>query len=103
MYGWRSEEVVTRVVRDVLQTKFSSSQFAEEIRRVFVEKGHWTGEVRQRRRDGSSIYVLSSTVLFKDANDNPIGILAVNHDISERKHTEEALSQPWNVKKNWVR
>ncbi len=91
IYGWPADEVIGKPVRDILRTEFNSTQFGEEIQRVFIEDGHWTGEVIQHRRDGSTIYMLSSTVLFKDVTGNPFGILAINHDISERIQAENML------------
>ncbi len=91
IYGWREKEVLGKRIVDVLQTEYVSRDLTEEIRRVFIEQGHWSGEVMQRRRDGTAIYILSSTVLFKDSNNVPFGVLAINHDITERKLGEQAL------------
>lgn len=91
IYGWRAEEVIGKSVRDVLQTGYTTHQTTDEVKRVFIEKGHWSGEVSQQRQDGTRIHILTSSVLFKDEKGLPIGVLAVNHDISERKQAEEAL------------
>ncbi len=91
IYGWREEEVIGKPIRDVLQTEITTHQLVDEVRQVFIEKGHWKGEVDQRHRNGHIIHTLSSSVLFKDTNGNPFGVLIVNHDISERKQAEDAL------------
>lgn len=91
IYGWRAGEVIGKPVRDVLQTGYTTQQTTDEVKRVFIERGHWSGEVSQLRQDGTRIHILTSSVLFKDEKGLPIGVLAVNHDITERKQAEETL------------
>lgn len=78
----------------LLQTRLSSGFPLEQIKRNLLEQGHFQSEVIQRRKDGSEIYLLTSATLLKDDKGLPVGIVIVNHDISEkRKQVEEALMQ----------
>ena len=88
IYGWRAEEVLGRSIGDVLPTEFASDETGERIQTDFVEKGYWSDEVVQHHKDGRALHILSSTVLFKDENGQPFGIVAVNHDITAHKAAE---------------
>lgn len=93
IYGWRAAEVMGQNCAQLLQTRLSSGFPMEQIRRNLLEQGHFQGEVIQRRKDGREIYLLTSATLLKDDKGLSVGIVVVNHDISERKQVEEALMQ----------
>ncbi len=91
IYGWRAEEVIGMPVNEVLQTQFAAEVTRGQVQRDFFAQGYWTGEVIQHHKDGSVIYILSSTVIFKDENGAALGVVSVNHDITERKKAEQAI------------
>lgn len=91
IYGWRADEVKGKPVTGVLLTEFPSELTEDRAIDDFFEHGFWTNEVTQRHKDGHLIHILSSTVLFKDDNGHSVGVVAMNHDISERKRAEEIL------------
>lgn len=93
IYGWRAAEVIGQNCTRLLQTRLSSGLPIEQLRRNLLEQGQFQGEVMQRRKDGLEIYLLTSATLLKDDLGLPVGIVVVNHDISERKQVEEALMQ----------
>jgi PAS domain S-box-containing protein len=88
-YGWRQDEVLGRVTHILLQTKFPLP--LEEIDQTLIRQGQWYGELVHTRADGSVITVASRQVLQTDEEDNPVAILEINRDITERKRAEEAL------------
>lgn len=90
IYGWRPDEVIGKKINEVLSTEYADGQTASEVRRTFTAYGVWQGEVLQKRRDGTIINVLSSVTQIRDINNQPIGIVAVNRDITRRKLTEAA-------------
>ena len=57
----------------------------------FFEKGFWKGEIIQPRKDGSFINIASSVSLLNDISNKPIGAVAINKDITERKKAEEKI------------
>ncbi|MEO8391801.1 MAG: PAS domain S-box protein [Chloroflexota bacterium] len=93
IYGWRAEEVLGKNINELLPTQFPSQETIEQVQDDFLKKGYWIGEASQYHRDGQIIHILSSMVLFKDENSHPFGIVSVNHDITERKHVEEAVRE----------
>lgn len=100
IYGWRADEVIGKLVNGVLHTRFRDEESAEQVSRQFIERGYWTDEVTQRRKDGTTLYVLSSAVLFRDDTGAPLGVVAVNHNITERREAEEALRQALETEKH---
>src|SRR5262249_55693079 len=53
--------------------------------------GRWEGELAHVRRDGIAIVVASRWSLQRNRRGDPIAILEINRDISDRKRAEEAL------------
>ena len=55
LYGWKREEALGRLVHELLATEFAVP--ADEVQRDLLANGVWTGEVRQRRKDGQVLHV----------------------------------------------
>ncbi|MBD2341132.1 response regulator [Calothrix sp. FACHB-156] len=89
MYGWSATEVYGQISHELLQTQFPKS-FAE-VEAELLSRGYWEGELINIRRDGTPIIVASRWVLQRDQEGNPIKILEINNDITERKRAEEQL------------
>ena len=90
MYGWSADEVMDRPVQEILQTEFQGISGGTVLREV-VENGCWKGEAIQQRRDGIRFPVRTSLSLIKDPYGTPLGIVAVNRDITEWKNTVAEL------------
>jgi PAS domain S-box-containing protein len=90
MFGWSAEEVIGQVLGDVLQTKIID-ETTESAAQKLMAHGYWQGEAVQHHRDGTPVHVLGSIVLNRDEHGQPIGVIGVNHDISERKRALDAL------------
>ena len=86
MYGWAAEETIGKNVADLL-LKEPSAQF-EEARQAVIDKGEWSGEIRQVRRDGTDIIVESRWTLVRDEKGTPTSILVINTEITEKKRME---------------
>ena len=91
IYGWSAEEIVGKATPTILRTEFSSPGELERSIQQLREQGWWQGEVIQHQKDGSIRYTLGSVTLVKDENGLPFGVVSVNHDITERIRTEQAL------------
>ncbi len=90
IYGWREEQVLGEALDDLLQTDFLEVR-QEEARRVLLAEGVWRGEVTQRRRDGSIVWIAASVSLIQNEAGEPIGGVTINRDITARRQAEEAL------------
>jgi protein-histidine pros-kinase len=91
IFGWAGREIMGRVTHDVLKTSFPRP--LEEIRSVLLADGHWEGELVHSRRDGSRLTVASRWTLQRDGDGQPMAVIELNYDITERKRFEQALHE----------
>ncbi|KPK53908.1 MAG: hypothetical protein AMS22_06680 [Thiotrichales bacterium SG8_50] len=92
MYGWPIEEVIGKPMGEVIPTDYLEED-REAVIAAFQAEGSWQGEVIQKGKNGSEIYVLASVTLIRDENDIPSSVLAINRDITRRKQAEDALGE----------
>ena len=90
-YGYAENEVLGKVIYELLQAEYPKQ--LNEIQTDVLKYGQWNGELRHKKRDGTSIVVLSRWSLEKDEKGNPTGFLEINTDITERKKAEEKLKK----------
>ena len=89
IYGYSRAEALGRVTHELLDTRFPVSR--EAVDDVLAQEGRWSGELRHRRKDGRRIVLSSRQVLQRDDDGEPIAIIELNSDITERKRAEETL------------
>lgn len=88
LYGWRADEVLGKSITEVTPAELSAEAYQAQYQ-TLIEEGYWKGELVQHRRDGTPVDVLLSVSLVRDNFGNPIGIVSVNHDITEQKIVEK--------------
>lgn len=88
LYGFTSDEARGRAPAELIKPTYAAPW--TEVAKALDVRGGWEGEVRQRRRDGHELVVLSrlQRVTGPEGTDR---VLEVNRDISPRKRVEEAL------------
>jgi PAS domain S-box-containing protein len=91
IYGYSRAEASGRVTHELLRTVFPESEAA--VDQALVRHGRWNGELRHTRKDGTVIVVSSRQALQRDADGQPLAIIALNSDITERKRAEEQLAR----------
>jgi PAS domain S-box-containing protein len=87
-YGYAREEVLGQT-----PALFGAE---DSMRREILERtilGGWSGEVVNRRKDGSAMTVSLSTTPIRDAEGRSTGLLGVARDISERKQAQETAGR----------
>ena len=87
LYGYRREEAVGQVSYRLLRTIFPEP--FERILETLVREGQWSGELRKFAKDGREIHVATLWQLNRDAAGNPVAILEVGNDVTERNRLEE--------------
>ncbi len=95
IYGCRAEEAIGETTLDITRPEYLPGQREKFIEQL-LEQGYWRGEVVQKRKDGTPINILASVSLLKDDSGNPVGAVAVNRDITERKQMEKQLEESEN-------
>jgi PAS domain S-box-containing protein len=100
-YGWPRNQVIGQITHDLLQTQFPKP--VEEIYAELIEKGFWTGELRQQTRNQTPIIVESRWSLRRDLEGNPTAVLQISNDITKRKETEELLQKTLEDLENRIR
>ena len=91
LYGWRKSHAIGKNIHELLQTEWT--QPLEEIQEVFLERGSWQGELVRTKEDGTKITVASRWTLQRDEQNQPLAILEISNDISDRKCSELALAE----------
>ena len=89
LYGWSRDEAVGQNRHELLQTQFPTS--LETINDHLHAQGLWEGEIRQRRRDGAWLTLLSRWSLDEPRPGKPVVILESNTDITASKAADAAL------------
>ncbi len=92
LYGWKEQEVLGKLAREVTRTQISRSQRDEAIEEIRGARAYMADMV-QYTRDGRTITVEGSTSAVYDSQGKVIGYVSVNRDISERKRAEQALEE----------
>ncbi|MBA3474441.1 MAG: PAS domain S-box protein [Rubrobacter sp.] len=89
MLGCTTEEMIGRSAFDfVYEADLADAERKLERRKRGIGE---LAEVRQRRKDGSELWVLSSTSPIQDESGEIIGVLGMMTDITERKRAEERI------------
>ena len=91
MYGWAKEEALGKNSHTFLQTQFPHP--LADIEAEIICKGRWEGELVHTKRDGNSLELASRWTLQQDEQGQPIAILEINNDISDRKRAEASLRE----------
>ncbi len=91
LYGWTSHDAIGKSISAIIPTSYLNNETEEEVLQLFLKNGIWQGEVVQTRIDGVKLNILSSVTYIKDIMGRPIGVVAINRNISERKKAEEEL------------
>ena len=96
IYGWRAEDAIAQLVGALIPTEHPNNDGTEILQHLRTG-GFWKGEVIQKRKDGTSLYIFSSVSLTRDNDGNPIGYVAVNRDITAHKQAEIEKARFLNV------
>jgi PAS domain S-box-containing protein len=90
MHGYRHREVT----ESKLKTFHDEDQFHKNVEPFFkiVEKqGFNTGEVENKRKDGTFFPSIITSTILNDENAEPIGTVSIVRDVTERKRFEKEL------------
>lgn len=90
--GYEKEELIGKPHNIVRHADMPKSTF-EELWSSLKKKGHWSGEIKNRRKDGTYYWVYSKIECEHDEHDTPIGYYAVREDITPKKEVEQLKNE----------
>jgi PAS domain S-box-containing protein len=89
LYGYNRAEALGQNEEQLLRTQFPKP--LSEIMDEMLQKNFWEGELVHSCKDGSIVEVHSLWTLHHDQQGNPVAIIEVNNDITNRKKKEQEL------------
>jgi hypothetical protein len=89
LYGWTTVEAIGRTSSE-LTPDDPAFDHARALHTV-QHQDEWTGEIKQRTRDGKDLIVQSRWTLVRELDGKAKAILVVNRDITEKKRLESQL------------
>jgi diguanylate cyclase (GGDEF)-like protein/PAS domain S-box-containing protein len=90
LYGYSSVEVIGKLV-SILHVPEDTEQITLQVLSSVQKMGKWTGDIRMLHKDGSIGWIESMCVPVNDENNQMLGAIGINRDITERKKEAERL------------
>jgi PAS domain S-box-containing protein len=90
LYGYSKEEAMGELV-SILHVPEDIERITADVMVALDEFGRWTGEVKMLHKNGNIGWVESMCVPILDSNDQIIGALGINRNISVRIKESERL------------
>ncbi len=90
LYGFKIEEVLDKDPNEILKTDLTNEQIDHAVKSI-SENEYWSGELKRTKKDGTAIYVRSSTTIIRDGNGVITGYVAVSFDITAQKQLQEQV------------
>lgn len=88
--GYTEEELLGHGFK-LIDTGFHSHVFIQNVWNYLMAGNIWTGEIRNRRKDGSYFWSNSTIVPLKDNENRIINLLSIFYDITQMKEAEAQL------------
>ncbi len=88
LYGFTVSEAAGKPVHQLLETVLPLTE--QEFHRQLIEARRWEGEIRQRKKDGTTVVVESRMVTMTEEQGGLL-VLETNRDVSERHAMHEKV------------
>ncbi len=91
LYGFTAEEVVGKTTPRIFKSGLLNAQAYADFWGRLTTKQEVKGEIPNKRKDGTILYIEGSATTVVDDGGQIIGYLGIQRDITERKMAEQAL------------
>ena len=88
LYGWTNTEAYGQ---QMLSRTQSETYDLQELFDRTTRDGEWRGELQQQRKDGNVLPVEARWTLIRNEHGQPLSIMAIETDISQRKSAENKI------------
>lgn len=85
IYGKKREDVLGKSAIDATGSRLSTENRDKLMKELF-EKGFTNTEVEHRNKDGKILFFEAKTIVLHDKDGKPIGLIGINHDITDLKN-----------------
>ena len=90
-YGYRENELLGKNM-DIVRSANSPPEIMGDILSATL-RGGWHGEIWNRRKDGTEFLISLSTKIIRGEGAQPIALIGIATDITERKQAEELIQR----------
>jgi PAS domain S-box-containing protein len=91
LYGWTAAEVMGQPLTAAYDHRWLNPGDKQAANTALATMGVWQGEIVHIKKDGTEIFVESSTSRLVNEQGEVVGLVAVNRDITERRRLEAQL------------
>lgn len=88
MYGWREDEVIGKMITDVVRPQYSSPERTKMLTDLATNR-YWSGEIVHLHRDDTPIDVFASITLLRDHTGQRSSVVNINRNITHLKQNEQ--------------
>jgi PAS domain S-box-containing protein len=97
IYGYKEKELIGKH-SSIFWSNQNNEEVLKQIRPATLKNG-WSGELFNKRKDGSEFPIHLSTSVIRDGNNNPVAMVGVARDITEAKREELVKSVQYKISK----
>lgn len=91
LYGFTSEEVVGKVTPRIIKSGLLDQEVYKDFWATLNNKDEVKGEILNKRKNGEVVYIDGTASPIFDKNNEIIGFLGIQRDITSRKREEDKL------------
>ena len=88
---YKEEELIGQTHK-IINSNYHSHEFFKDLWKTIGKGKTWVGEIKNKAKDGSYYWVLTSIIPFLDSQGSVYQYLAIRVDITKQKEAEEKMS-----------
>jgi two-component system, cell cycle sensor histidine kinase and response regulator CckA len=85
LYDWTAEEAFNG---EIEKFSYQDRTSFESAKRILLEQGNWSGEIRKLTKARREVVVASRWTLLRDGQGSPSSILVIDTDVTEKRQME---------------
>ena len=89
--GFTAEDAIGKTPGEILKSGRHDENFYQSFWKTLTEKGRWSGEIWDRRKDGSVFPARHNITVVKDEQGEVIQYISIFLDVTEQKRAQERI------------